>query len=56
MSIILHPCAKTTPKIREEIFNSKESLIILAKKYNLNIKTIAKWKKEALFRINALVL
>ncbi|MBL0686321.1 MAG: IS481 family transposase, partial [Sulfurospirillum sp.] len=50
MSIILHPCAKTTLKIREEIFNSKESLITLAKKYNLNIKTIAKWKKRGTFQ------
>ncbi len=39
MSIILHPCAKRTPKTREEIFNSKESLIILAKIYMSSIIT-----------------
>lgn len=49
MSYILHPLAKTTPKIREEISKSTESLVVLAKKYNLNPKTIAKWKTRSSF-------
>ena len=44
MQNILHPCAKTTPRIRKEIQESKESIVKLAKKYNLNHKTILKWK------------
>lgn len=49
MGEVLHGSAKTTPKIREEIFNSKESAIKLAKKYNLNPKTILKWKHRDSF-------
>ena len=45
MGSILHPNAKTTPKIREEIQNSEESYAKLANKYHLNIKTVQKWKK-----------
>jgi IS30 family transposase len=49
MGEILHGSAKTTPKIREEIFNSKESVKKLAEKYNLNPKTILKWKHRTSF-------
>ena len=49
MSNILHPSATTTPKIREEIHNSKETIAKLAKKYNLNHKTILKWKNRSSF-------
>ena len=45
MGNLLHPNAKTTPRIRKEIQESKESFVKLAKKYNLNPKTIEKWKK-----------
>lgn len=44
MGSILHANAKTTPRIREEIQNSKESILVLAKRYNLNPKTIIKWR------------
>jgi transposase InsO family protein len=44
MGNILHGNAKTTPRVREEIQNSKESIAKLAKKYNLNPKTVQKWK------------
>jgi IS30 family transposase len=47
MGTILHGGAKTTPRIRKEIQESKKSLTKLAKIYNLNIKTIAKWKKRS---------
>ena len=45
MGSILHPNAKATPKIREEIQDSTQSYANLAKKYHLNIKTVQKWKK-----------
>jgi len=45
MRSILHPNAKTTPKIRAEIQNSTQSYAKLAKQYHLNIKTVQKWKK-----------
>ena len=44
MGHILHSNAKTTIRIRKEIQDSKQSVIKLAKKYNLNPKTIQKWK------------
>ena len=43
---ILHACAKTTEAIRISIKNSQESLRSLAKKYSINPKTVAKWKKR----------
>jgi transposase-like protein len=46
MGQILHKCAKTTHVIRKEIQESKESIAKLAKKYNLNPKTIIKWRKR----------
>ena len=49
MGYILHGSAKTTPKIRKEIHESKESIVKLAKKYNLNPKTILKWKHRSSF-------
>jgi transposase-like protein len=47
MVSILHSNAKTTPKIRKEIRESKESIAKLAVRYNLNPKTVAKWRKSA---------
>ncbi len=47
MGSLLHANAKTTPRIRKEIQKSMESAAILAKHYNLNIKTVYKWKKAA---------
>ena len=37
----------TTPRIREEIRNSKESIATLAKRLSLNPKTVAKWRKSS---------
>lgn len=45
MVSILHSNAKTTPKIREEIRNSKESIARLAERLSLNPKTVQKWRK-----------
>ena len=44
MGSILHANAKTTPRIREEIKNANASIAALAKHYNLNPKTVIKWK------------
>ncbi len=45
MGSLLHANAKTTPRIREEIQNSQESILALAARYQLNPKTIIKWQK-----------
>ncbi|QRQ82364.1 hypothetical protein [Paralysiella testudinis] len=44
MASILHGNAKTTPRIRKEIQESEESIAALAKKYNINFKTVLYWK------------
>ncbi len=46
MGQILHGCATTTAAVRRAIQNSQESLITLAKRYGINPKTVAKWKKR----------
>lgn len=47
MGQILHGCAKTTETIRRAIQNSKESIAKLSRYYNLNPKTIIKWRKRS---------
>lgn len=47
MGRLLHGNAKTTPRIRKEIQDSVESAAKIAKRLNLNIKTVLKWKKAA---------
>ena len=42
----LHGSATTTEAIRRAIQNSEESLRALAKRYGINQKTVAKWKKR----------
>ena len=46
MGQILHGCAKTTAAVRRAIQNSQESLSQLAERYDINAKTVAKWKKR----------
>lgn len=46
MGQILHGSATTTEAIRRAIQNSQESLRTLAKRYGINQKTVAKWKKR----------
>ncbi len=43
----LHGRAKTTETIRRAIQNSKESIAKLSRYYNLNPKTIIKWRKRS---------
>jgi transposase-like protein len=46
MGQVLHGCATTTEAIRRAIQHSQESLRQLAKRYGINQKTVAKWKKR----------
>jgi transposase InsO family protein len=47
MGQILHGSARTTEAVRRAIQHSQESLRALAKRYGVNQKTIAKWKKRS---------
>jgi hypothetical protein len=46
MGQVLHGSATTTEAIRRAIQDSQESLRALAKRYGINQKTVAKWKKR----------
>jgi transposase-like protein len=46
MGQILHGSATTTETVRRAIQHSKESLITLSKRYSINPKTVAKWKRR----------
>ena len=46
MGQILHGSATTTETVRRAIQNSQESIAKLAKRYNLNPATVAKWKRR----------
>jgi len=47
MGQVLHGSATTTEAIRRAIQDSQEGLRTLAKRYGINQKTVAKWKKRA---------
>jgi len=46
MGQVLHSSVTTTQTVRRAIQNSQESLRTLAKRYRINQKTVAKWKKR----------
>src|SRR6185437_15560925 len=46
MGQVLHGCATTTEAIRRAIQHSQESLRALSRRYGINQKTVAKWKKR----------
>lgn len=46
MGQVLHGCATTTEAIRRAIQHSEASLRALAKRYGINQKTVAKWKRR----------
>ena len=46
MGQVLHGCATTTEAIRRAIQQSEVSLRALAKRYGINQKTVAKWKRR----------
>ncbi|GAB5468492.1 MAG: IS481 family transposase [Rhodospirillales bacterium] len=47
MGQVLHASATTTEAVRRAIQGSQESLKTLAKRYGINPKTVAKWKKRS---------
>ena len=47
MCQVHHGCATTTAAVRRAIQHSQESLRALARRYGINPKTVAKWKKRA---------
>jgi transposase InsO family protein len=50
MGQVLHGSARTTAAVRRAIQDSQESLRSLARRYGVNPKTVAKWKKRASVR------
>lgn len=46
MGQVLHGSARTTAVVRRAIQQSQESLILLASRYGINPKTVAKWKRR----------
>ena len=47
MGQVLHGSATTTEAVRRAIQHSQESLRALAKRYGVNQKTVAKWRKRS---------
>ena len=47
MGQILHGSATTTEAVRRAIQHNQESLRQFAKRYGINQKTVAKWKKRS---------
>ena len=47
MGQVLHGSATTTEAVRRAIQHSQESLMVLAARYGINPKTVAKWRKRA---------
>ena len=48
MGQVLHGSARTTEAVRRAIQHSQESLRQLSRRYGINQKTVAKWKKRTL--------
>src|SRR5476649_2691975 len=46
MGQVLHGSATTTEAVRRAIQHSQESLRVLARRYGINQKTLAKWKRR----------
>jgi transposase-like protein len=47
MGQVLHGSATTTETVRRAIQHRQESLRALARRYGINPKTVAKWKKRS---------
>ena len=44
MEQVLHACARTTPAVRRALQTSTESQVVLAARYGISTKTVAKWR------------
>jgi transposase-like protein len=42
----LHPQARTTPAVRQEIARSREPTGVLAQRFSVSTETIRKWRKR----------
>ncbi len=47
MGQILHGSATTTEAVRRAIQHSQENLRVLARRYGINPKTVAKWRARS---------
>jgi hypothetical protein len=47
MGQVLHGCSRTTAAVRRALQHSQKSLHELAEQYEINPKTVAKWKKRS---------
>ena len=47
MAAGLHGSARTTPRVRAELQASQEATRALARRYGLNPKTVAKWRRRS---------
>lgn len=47
MAQVLHQRAKTTHAIRKDIQRSSASVVELSRRYNLNPKTVRKWRRRS---------
>jgi len=56
MGQILHGSARTTAAVRRAIHQSQDSLIMLASRYGINPKTVAKGKRRTSVQISPPVL
>ena len=54
MGQVLHGSARTTEAIRRTIQNSEESIRVLAQRFGINPKTVAKWKKRTTIQDQAM--
>ncbi len=47
MGHVLHGSARTTAAVRRAIQHSQEGLTVLAQRYGINPRTVAKWRKRS---------
>jgi len=55
MGQLLHGCARTTAAVRRAIQSSQESLIRLSERYDINPKTVHKWRKRSFVAVMCLL-
>jgi transposase-like protein len=46
LMLSIHPQARTTPAVRQEIARSSESTGVLAKRFGVSTETVRKWRKR----------
>ncbi len=56
MGQVLHGSATTTAAVRRAIKHSQENLMVLVKRYDINPKTVAKWRGRQSGKVFTLIL